>query len=384
MSRLSQEPAVAADLVPRHPGSLRLLRRDSDVGLERLLERVDQRIAEVLAEATELWLESDGSVPPILGELDLPALLHQLLASGGKRIRPIMAALGWAACGGRPGGGSEDRLASIGAALELLHAFALIHDDVMDEADQRRGRPTAHVLAAALHQVAGGRGSPARFGESIAILLGDLALAEADQLIGDLPRPVRRRWRQLTVELVCGQRGDLAGSAMPPPDLDQAARVARLKSGRYTVRRPLELGAAVAGADPALLDRLSRYGDELGTAFALRDDVLGVWGDPAVTGKPAGDDLLSGKPTMIMALAVRRLDGPDRALVDRVGTPALGPDDVAELQHLLDRSGVRAEVEQLIGDHVDRGLAALDCADLAEPAVAELTRMAQRIAWRDR
>src|SRR5690606_3576794 len=111
--------------------------------------------------------------------------------------------------------------------------------------------------------VAGGRGSPARFGESIAILLGDLALAEADQLIGDLPRPVRRRWRQLTVELVCGQRGDLAGSAMPPPDLDQAARVARLKSGRYTVRRPLELGAAVAGADPALLDRLSRYGDEL-------------------------------------------------------------------------------------------------------------------------
>src|SRR5690606_15868074 len=118
--------------------------------------------------------------------------------------------------------------------------------------------------------------------------------------------------------------------------------------GRYTVRRPLELGAAVAGADPALLDRLSRYGDELGTAFALRDDVLGVWGDPAVTGKPAGDDLLSGKPTMIMALAVRRLDGPDRALVDRVGTPALGPDDVAELQHLLDRSGVRAEVEQLI------------------------------------
>lgn len=395
MSRLAPRPqASTAELqgstaqpdAANGVSALRLLRPPAATGMaDQQLLRVDARLALALADLEELWQEAQGDADDaLLGGFDLPALLRQVLAAGGKRIRPTMAALGWSACGGRSGTPGEDHLAAIGAALELLHAFALIHDDVMDGSARRRGRPTIHVLAGSLHRAADGHGDAERFGESIAILLGDLAQSEADQLIGDLPGPLRRRWRQLTVELVCGQRADLTGSAVAAPDPSQAGRVARLKSGRYTVRRPLELGAVAAGADPDSLGRLSRYGDELGTAFALRDDLLGVWGDPRVTGKPAGDDLLSGKPTMIIALAGRRLGGRDRALLDRVGTPELGADDVAALQLLLDERGIRAEVEQLIKDHADRALQALDCDTLAAPAVRELGRMAQLIAWRDR
>lgn len=374
--------AVADDGI----GSLRLLPTRAPAGtVHEDLLRVDARLATALADLDAIWREARGPADdPLLGGFDLPALLRETLAAGGKRIRPTMAALGWSACGGRPGTPGAKHLAAIGAALDLLHAFALIHDDVMDASSRRRGRQTIHVLAGSLHRDANGRGDADRFGECIAILLGDLAQSEADQLIGDLPPTLRRRWRQLTIELVCGQRADLTGSAVAAPDPIQADRAARLKSGRYTVRRPLELGAVAAGAGQESLDRLGEYGEELGIAFALRDDVLGVWGDPRVTGKPAGDDLLSGKPTMIIAVAERRLGGRDRALLDQIGTPALGPDGVAALRLLLDECGVRAEVEQLIKDHADRALLALDSDALAAPAVCELGRMVQLIAWRDR
>ena len=266
----------------------------------------------------------------------------------------------------------------------MLHLFALVHDDVMDESASRRGRPTVHVQARELHRRQGGIGNAGRFGESIAVLVGDLAHAEASHLVADLPPAMRGIWRVLVAELVAGQRRDLVGTASGRRDLTFARTVARMKSGRYTVERPLELGVAAAHADPAAAAGLTRYGRAMGEAFALRDDLLGIWGNPASTGKPSGDDLMSGKPTVILALAHDRLRGrAARLALGRVGTPEFDEQDLALLQHHLETDGVSAAVEQMISDQVDSALHALDESALDAEGVAELSRMAHSIAWRD-
>jgi geranylgeranyl diphosphate synthase type I len=303
--------------------------------------------------------------------------------SGGKRIRPVMAHLGWLSASGQARGVGHADVVRVSAALDLLHAFALVHDDVMDESTSRRGVATAHLHAADLHRRTSGQGRPERFGDNIAILLGDLAHAEADALVAGLPAELRRIWRLLVIELVYGQRRDLTGSAAGRHDLAHAREVARLKSGAYTVERPLQLGAAAARAPEVVSAALATYGREVGEAFALRDDLLGVWGDPARTGKPAGDDLISAKPTVILALAHERATGPARQLLGRVGTPALTCDDIARLQESLRDWGVVGEVEERIDRHVADALAALDSSALDPDGVRELTVMAHKIAWRD-
>ena len=355
---------------------------------------VDEALHEAIASLVRTWrveLASplDAGSPPappadILLDHDLPEMLQALNGTGGKRIRPSMAYWGWVAAGGRPGDQSEAAVVRAGAALELLHIFALIHDDVMDESDSRRGKPSVHTLAAQLHLHAGARGDARHFGESIAVLVGDLAHAEADHLVTELPRPMRQIWRLLVVELVHGQSRDLTGSASGRRDLDHARRVARMKSGRYTVQRPLELGAAAAGAPDEVRSALLGYGEEVGEAFALRDDLLGVWGDPRSTGKPAGDDLISGKPTVILALADERLQGSARRLLRRVGTPELSPADVTLLQAALAEQGVVEAVEARISEHVRAAGAALASVELDADGVAGLTGMAHLVAWRDR
>jgi geranylgeranyl diphosphate synthase type I len=326
------------------------------------------------------------AAPPadILLDHDLPEMLQALNGTGGKRIRPSMTYWGWVAAGGRRDDQGEADVVRAGAALELLHIFALIHDDVMDQSDSRRGQPSVHTLAAQLHLHAGARGDARHFGESIAVLVGDLAHAEADHLVTELPRAMRQIWRLLVVELVHGQSRDLTGSAAGRRDLDHARRVARMKSGRYTVQRPLELGAAAAGAPDEVRDALMDYGEEVGEAFALRDDLLGVWGDPRSTGKPAGDDLISGKPTVIMALADERLQGGARRTLRRVGTPELSPADVTLLQTALAEQGVVEAVEARISEHVRAAGAALGRTELDPAGVAGLTGMAHLVAWRDR
>ncbi len=362
------------------------------------LRRVDALFDEALDDLSGLWRDQlraarltgrDDADPGAdiqdrdILDRDLPELLAELGAAGGKQLRPVMSYLGWVAAGGRRRGIGQAEVVRAGAALELLHLFALIHDDVMDESDSRRGRPTVHVRARDLHAAAGARGCSRRFGESIAILLGDLAHAEADHLAGGLPPEMRRIWRELVVELVCGQRHDLTGSAGSRVDLRQARYVARSKSGGYTVQRPLQLG--VAAAAPAdFTSGLSTYGRELGEAFALRDDLLGVWGDPARTGKPAGDDLLSGKPTVVMALAQDRLSGPAAARLRRLTRGDGDRDDVEAVIADLDRAGLRDEVEDLIDRHVLAACRALDDRVLDPAGIAGLRRMAVEIAWRDR
>ena len=362
--------------------------RSADVAAH--LGLVDGLLREAIGDLTHLWqgqLREAGLADDpgdLLAGEDLPELLFDLAAAGGKRLRPAMSYLGWVAASGRRRGLGHAEVVRAGAALELLHLFALIHDDVMDESDSRRGRPTVHVRAGELHVAAAGRGGPQRFGESIAILLGDLAHAEADHLAGQLPEPMRRIWRVLVVELVCGQRYDLTGSACGRHDLAHARHVARSKSGAYTVERPLQLGASAAAAPEVVIASLRTYGRALGEAFALRDDVLGVWGDPERTGKPVGDDLVSGKPTVLMALAHERLTGAAARRLRRVTTGCADPGEVEALLVDLTAAGLRGEVEDLIATHVRTALDALDDRVLDPLGVSQLRRIAAEIAWRDK
>jgi geranylgeranyl diphosphate synthase type I len=357
--------------------------RPAALETSEFLSTVDRQLAAVLEELAAAWAAEDAQKVDVLADRDLPQLLSSL-ASTGKRIRPTMCYWGWLAAGGRDHNGSFAHVVLAGTALELLHVFALVHDDVMDESASRRGQPSIHTLAAQLHLLSRARGSAQRFGESIAVLVGDLAHAEADYLVAGLPASMRAIWRQLVIELVQGQSRDITGSAAGRRDLSHARRVARMKSGAYTIERPLQLGAAAADASEAAVTALSEYGRKLGEAFALRDDLLGVWGNPKVTGKPAGDDLISGKPTVILALSRGRLAGAAREARERVGTPEFSSADVELLQEELRACGVVDEVESLISSHVHAAVDALDQQGLDARGITGLTQLAHRIAWRDR
>ncbi len=313
---------------------------------------------------------------------DLPGWLRSLLLGGGKRLRPRMCHWGFVASGGVVGGARHADVVRVAAALETLHLFALVHDDVMDGSEARRGAPAAHVVAARRHRETGAHGDPQRFGENLAVLLGDLAHSEADRLVSSLPSVMRDYWYELTLELIVGQRADLTGAAARRVDLAHADAVARLKSGAYTIGRPLQLGALAAGATPQQRDALERYGTHVGRAFAWRDDVLGVWGDPALTGKPAGDDLREGKTTLIWVLGSERLTGVAAEALVRVGTDGARDEDVALLQDALESAGVRAEVEDRIRAETERAEAALQDSPLTPEGVAGLGALAHAVSWR--
>lgn len=347
--------------------------------LQQTLAVVDERLQQVLDELEQSWQKLAAAPDALLGADDLPALTRRA-ARGGKRLRPQMVHWGWV-CAGAPAE-SHRQVVELGAALELLHLFALVHDDVMDHSEQRRGGPSVHAVARQAHVERGGHGSAEDFGEHIAILVGDLLHAEADHLVAALPAAVRRTWRTMIIELVLGQRQDLTGTALERRDLDQALQVARLKSGSYTVQRPLQMGAELAEASPRAVECLLRYGRHAGEAFGLRDDLLGTWGDPRDTGKSSLDDLEAGKATVLLALAAQRLDAGDRALLARLGTGEL---ERAELEALADRmvaAGVREQVEDLVASQVEMACAALDPAVLSSEGIAGLGAAAHAIAWR--
>jgi geranylgeranyl diphosphate synthase type I len=352
------------------------------LGLDETLRRTDLVLDRVCVELERQWRSRCPQAADLLGA-DLPEHLRSwLLPATGKRLRPVMCHWGWVSAGGPARGVGRDDIVSVCAALELVHLFALVHDDVMDRSDSRRGRVTTHVEAAEEHTAASALGDPALFGDSIAILFGDLALTESWVLMGQLEAPLQRAWADMLRELVQGQLLDVTGAAARRRDLAQARRVARLKSGGYTVQRPLLLGALAARADADALAALEAFGGHVGEAFALRDDVLGVWGDPERTGKPVGDDLLRGKATVLLAEARRLLpeDVAERYLGHRsVITDA----DVGVLQQLMLDSGVLEQAEQRITHEVDLALTALDHADLDATGVGALRSLARSIAWRD-
>lgn len=348
------------------------------------LDAVDEVLAREGRVLTELWQRSIPGGPVDVIGVDLPAWVGDLTRRGGKRIRPTMCHWGFVAAGGHIGGDRYAEMVRLAAALETLHAFALVHDDIMDDSETRRGSPASHARAREAHRAACAHGDADAFGRSVGILVGDLAHTEADRLVATLPADLRREWFAMCVELIAGQRADLTGAAAGRFDLAHARLVARLKSGAYTVERPLLFGATAARGTQTAQVALAAYGRELGTAFALRDDVLGVWGDPATTGKPAGDDLRSGKATVILGLARERLNGEPARALDRVGTSVAHEDDIALLQEAMVEAGVRDQVERLIAAAHDRAVATLQGSDLAPAGIAGLTEAAEKIAWRDR
>lgn len=350
-------------------------------GLTEFGARVDAELAGQFDRLEQLWARFAGSASLDILPVDLPGWARRLSNGGGKRIRIAMTWWGFVAAGGAQRPARLDAAVRVAAALELLHLFALVHDDVMDASQLRRGGPAAQIEAAGWHRAAAALGAADQFGVSIAVLLGDLLHTLADQLAYALPAGLRTRWYELCIELIAGQRTDLTGSAARRREPALAAQVAERKSGGYTILRPLQLGAAAAGADAACLAALERFGVHLGRAFAWRDDELGAWGDPTLSGKPAGDDLIGAKPTVIAALAAARLSPDWLTRLDALPTIAAA-DEVAAVQAELERVGVRAEVEALIKAEADAALSVLETSDFDPDAVAGLQRAIEQIAWR--
>ena len=263
---------------------------------------------------------------------------------GGKRLRPQFCFAGWLVAGGDP---DETGVLAAAASFEWLQASALAHDDLMDGSDTRRGKPSIHRAFEARHGDKNGVGDAAQFGQSVALLLGDLMLSWSDEMFRNCGLPnvdAGAIYLDLCkTEVVAGQYLDVVGQTRPEFSVAEAMRVVRFKSAKYTIERPLHVGAALAGADHELLATLSAFGLPLGEAFQLRDDLLGVFGDPEVTGKPAGDDLREGKRTVLIARTAERTDDAGRELLRR----GLGNDDhIAQLRELIISTGADAAVEE--------------------------------------
>ena len=305
------------------------------------------------------------------------------LLAGGKRLRPAFCYWGWRGAGGEDG----PEIHAAAAALELLHASALVHDDVMDASDTRRGQPSVHRRFAARHASGGWRGSAESFGTGTAILVGDLLLTWTDQLFhaSGLPPAALARGQQvldaMRVEVISGQYLDLLGQAAGDGTVASALRVVRFKSAKYTIERPLHLGAALAGphgcGDQPVTAAFTRYGIPLGVAFQLRDDILGVFGNPAQTGKPASDDLREGKRTVLVAIARDRASRAQREVLDRrLGDPLLTEDGAGQIRAILTGTGAVSECERMIDASVAEALSALGDAPITSRAKGALAELA--------
>ncbi len=321
----------------------------------------------------------------------LTAGLEEFVLSGGKRLRPAFAYWGWRSVSSKDAEDIGAQVLLLFSALELLHASALIHDDVIDCSATRRGRPTTHIQFAALHRDRGWRGPADQFGISAAILLGDLALAWADDIVAgvdladDARKRVQRVWADIRTELLGGQYLDIVAEASAAESIASAMTVNTYKTASYTVSRPLQLGVAAAADRPDVEALFHQIGTDLGVAFQLRDDVLGVFGDPAVTGKPSGDDLRSGKRTVLLATAMELADKSDaaaaRLLRGWIGTD-LSDAQVRELRGAIERVGALSAAEDQIEALTRRALAALADAPIHAAAKAGLSELAKLAANR--
>ena len=344
---------------------------------------VDRRLEDLLAGETLRWSKVDPELAAPLSDLMASVL------SGGKRLR---AAFCYWAFVGSGGDEADPRIVDAAAALEMLHSAALLHDDVIDDSDRRRGVPTAHVEHASRHSRMAWRGDPARFGAGVAILAGDLAMVYGDRLLRGAPDLALFVYDEMRLEVNFGQYLDIVGAAdasglAGDGGIERARRICRYKTAKYTVERPLHLGAALAAPDrfDELQHHLSRFGLPLGEAFQLRDDLLGVFGDPSKTGKPVGEDLREGKPTMLASLAASAATGEARRLfAERFGNPDLHEGEVASFQEAIEASGARAQLEAEVDRLVAEAGSALDELPLLPQAVDALRELAEFVGGRDR
>jgi len=351
---------------------------DRTVSEREFLTRVEQRLETFLGDRCRVLRDVGPDLEPIA------RTVHDL-ARGGKRLRASFCYWGWR------GAGADDLDAAVDAAasLELFHLGALVHDDLMDHSATRRGLPTAHESFADVHRTDGFDGDATDFGSNAALLVGDLCLTWSDELLdGCDAEPsrhaaARRVFHLMRSQVMAGQYLDMLEQARPGTTPAASTAVLHFKSAKYTVEHPLLLGGALAGASDALSAAYSEFGLPIGEAFQLRDDVLGVFGDPAVTGKPVGDDLREGKKTVLVLVATERADDRQRRLLaDGLGDRGLAEQGVRDLQTVLTDTGALDEVERRITDLTARGTAAIRSSEVPGPVADGLTDLAVRIAGR--
>ena len=337
---------------------------------------IDRALEDFLGGATARLNAIDPHLIP------LSDALGEFLA-GGKRLRPLFALAGYVGAGGAQ---REEELTSIYKAvisLELLQTCALIHDDMMDGSDTRRGAPSIHRRFAREHQLRAGKGGSDDFGNAAALLLGDLALVLSTEALNRSGISDRQReafsniFDTMQVELMAGQYLDMYASSRDEVSVDDALKIAIYKSGKYTIERPLHFGAALAGASAELMQAYSNYGLPLGEAFQLRDDLLGVFGNPSETGKPAGDDLREGKRTALLAIAQERANTSQSGqLKKHIGDPNLTPSMISDLQQIITDTGATSHIETMIEELTSTSLTALNHDGISPDGKKLLTELA--------
>jgi geranylgeranyl diphosphate synthase, type I len=305
------------------------------------------------------------------------------LADGGKRLRALLSYWGWRGAGGAR---LADDAVQAGVAIELFQAAALIHDDIIDRSATRRGKPSVHRRFELNHAERGWALDPAHFGQAAAILTGDLCLSFSEEVFAGIPAAsgsARLIFNRMRTEVMAGQYLDVleevAGPGRPSGEaVDRALRILRYKSAKYSSEHPLCLGGALAGAGPQLIAAYSAFSLPLGEAFQIRDDVLGVFGDPATTGKPAGDDLREGKRTVLVALALDQASAAESAFIDaRLGSPDLSDEDILEIRRIIEESGALQATEVLINEFGAAAFDALEALPLHELPKTALRRLAE-------
>lgn len=376
------------------------------------LDGVPAAVESVLDVFFDRAVPAAAGIDPVVGTA--AGVLREFVMTGGKRVRPVLAYAGWLVAtstteatvtdSDSPG---ESRVVNasdalrVAAALELIQACALIHDDIIDHSDTRRGNPTVHRRLEAEHREQGWSGVAADHGVASAILIGDLALSWADDLVhgagpaaaatggagAPLPSAVASVWAAMRTEVLGGQILDIVNESRGDESVEAAYRVMRFKTAAYTVARPLELGAALGGASAETVEQLRSAGNDLGISFQLRDDLLGVFGDPETTGKPSGDDLVAGKRTALIAVGLQRADGRDDdsadVLRDHFGRK-LSDAEVARARAVLTDVGAVAEIERQIEDLLSNSLALIDRLQTTAAVRADLGAYARRLGHRQK
>ena len=354
--------------------------------LLEVAKKVDARLDTVLQQQLGHWEQIDPRLCEAVAEL------QRMTTSGGKRLRAAFCYWAWRGALSMNGSGAsadahlDDELAvDVGTAFEFLQVFALIHDDIMDNSATRRGATTVHVENGRRLEANGWQGEARRFGEGVAILVGDLGHVYADQLTGPINQSARRIWDELRIELNLGQYLDMRAAAAGEVDQATARQVATFKTALYTIVRPLQLGASLPGpAGPELLAQLDRFGRPLGRAFQLRDDALGLTGDEKWLGKPVGDDLREGKPTEIVSYATEHASPAQREVLARIGRRDLTGDEVDVIIDVLHETGAMTHNEQLIAELVDETSAALTDLPFDHTTIEALDALAHYVAVRNR
>jgi len=358
--------------------------------LLRVAKEVDAKLEAVLEEQRRHWTEVDPRLSEAIDELE------RMTTSGGKRLRAGFCYWAWRGAalldrGSGPQIGSEsleleeDLIIRVGAAFEFLHVFALIHDDIMDNSSTRRGATTVHVANGRRLTESNWQGEARRYGEGVAILVGDLGHVYADQMIGQVDRRARRIWDELRIELNLGQYLDMRAAAAGELDHETARQVATFKTALYTIVRPLQLGASLHhDPGPTLLAKLDRFGRPLGRAFQLRDDALGLIGDEKWLGKPVGDDLREGKPTEIVSFALDEASAAQRSVLDQIGRRDLSSTEVADIVEVLTATGALGRNEEEIQRLLQEAHQALADLPFDEVTLDAFGALADYVAARDR